>query len=92
MMCEASSSGLKYTTALQWLPIGVVVWHAIHFKLENEREAQDAFEMERRSVTEEIGTPCVDTTRPSSYLKRFKVNSAWIGASTCAEQAITLCT
>jgi hypothetical protein len=48
----------------------VVVLHAIDFKLENDRDAQDAFEMERRSLTDEIGRPCVDTTRPSWRLKR----------------------
>ena len=49
----------------------VVVWHAILFKHENERDAQDTFATERRGLTDALGRPCIDTTRPSSYLKRF---------------------
>ena len=48
----------------------VVIRQNILFKHENERDAQDTFETERRSLTDAIGKPCWDTTRPSSPLKR----------------------
>lgn len=48
----------------------VLIRHLILLKHENERDAQDTFERERRGLRDAVGRPCLDTTRPSSLLKR----------------------